>query len=183
MSDKFNFDDLGKEAARNEPPRSSDETVQKVCVQQYTPEEESEGVKFEFQANFVASSVVEGFASLWRAAWGASKGAELTEKEREGLNSLLDRGAEHFGFTTYISGGKGFFVELLGRILAAIVPRAANSTTRNHFRDTVFYGKKTDKKTENTQEKNDDEPISRGDKPAATADYGNGLTASNFSQL
>jgi hypothetical protein len=40
MSNNFDFDDLGKEAAKNEPPRSSDEGITKVEVEPYNPSDD-----------------------------------------------------------------------------------------------------------------------------------------------
>ena len=183
MSDSFDFDNIGKDAAHNEPPRTSQEAVNEtvsnssVTVLPPNTQEQEEGVKFKFQADFMASSVVEGFCSIWRSLWGSGQGAQLTDKEKEGLNSLLERGAEHFGFVTYISGAKGFFIELLGRLIASIVPRAANKESREHFKKTVFNGSETVKK----QEKKSDESVSKDNEQRATKS--NGLTASTFSTL
>jgi hypothetical protein len=183
MSNNFDFDDLGKEAAKNEPPRSSDEGITKVEVEPYNPSnEEEEGVKFEFHANFVASSLIEGLASLWRSAWGESKGAELTDKEKDGLNSLLERGAQHFGFTTYISGAKGFFIELAGRILAALVPRAANKNQREHFKSAFFGYKKPKQQPKQQERESENEQFSKRTDAIAGADS-NGLTTSNFNKF
>ena len=187
MSDeKFNFDDIGKDAAYNEPHRSfegqgaqSDNENLHIGVAEPLngSETDEETVKFEFHAEFLTEAIVEGFAVFWRSIWGKGEGAELTTKEKEGFSSLFERGARHFGFVSYISGGKGFFIELLGRLLAALIPRFANDDLREHvFKTSDNNQYKDDKKNEPIYEHNEQ----RNEQPEQS---NNGLTKSNFAAI
>jgi hypothetical protein len=155
MTEKMDFSQLGKEAAENEPSRSSNESVN--IESDISPESAIEDEKPEFQADakFFTSFVV-GFVDTGIVfIFGEKQENALSDNEKTGFNDLFERGAEHFRVSKQIEGTPGFFVELFGRVFSAFGKRLMTDEGRKAFFSRLKTKKKTEKTEEQEQEKYD----------------------------
>jgi hypothetical protein len=147
-SENFNFDEIAQEAVHNEPPRKQ----LPPDIEQNIDIDQEMGAQHEYEANakYLVPGVVEGIAALWREAFGNGQGKELSAEEKDGFTSLLQKGAEEFGMTSHLSGKKGFFTELVLKLLGALFPRFTNKEAREHFKSLFINHKKEESDDGNT---------------------------------
>lgn len=132
------LDEVASQAVVNQPPvtmKREETEKESENSQEKTVNEAVEEESFSADASFLVPALIEVINSFWSYIWGKEEGGKLTDTEKEGFESLFERGANHFGISRNIQGGKGFFIEFILRVIGATCKRFGNDNARKHFVD------------------------------------------------
>ncbi len=93
---------------------------------------------FEVDTRFLLPALIGWIGAAWAKLWGEGEGAALTDDEKNGFESLFERGFEHWGLKASVTGTKGFIMELTARMIGAFGSRFMDEDMRQEFKRNIM---------------------------------------------